>query len=165
MRSVAPELAAAALGAVVVTASATAATVPVATYVERADAICLDVARKAVSLQKQAQVLVSAADSEDEARTVFARLYRRQLALVRNMRLRFAAIGTPRGARTARVAARLVADTREGERALADVIAATEHGSTSAIAQAVTRYRTISLASAQAMRRSGLGFRYCGAGA
>ena len=110
-------------------------------------------------------MLVAAADTEAEVRTVFARVYRRQLVLVRNMRLRFAAIGTPRGARAARVAARLVADTRKGERALAEVSAATEHGSTAGIAQAVSRYRTISLASAQAMRRSRLGFRYCGGGA
>ena len=165
MRSVALALVASTLGAAVATGAATAATVPVATFVERADAICLDAAKRAVSLQKQAQVLVAAADTEAEVRTVFAQVYRRQLALVRNMRLRFTAIGTPRGARAARVARRLVGDTRKGERALAEVIAATEHGSTSAIAQAVTRYRTISLASAQAMRRSGLGFRYCGAGA
>jgi hypothetical protein len=165
VRSVALALVAATLAAAVATESATSGTVPVATYVQRADAVCLDVAKKAVSLQKQAQVLVAAADTEADVRTVFARVYRRQLALVRNMRLRFAAIGAPRGARAARVAARLVADTRKGERALAEVIAATEHGSTAAIAQAVSRYRTISLTSAQAMRRSGLGFRYCGAGA
>ncbi len=165
MRSLAFALVAATLGAAAATESAPAATVPVATYVERADAICLDAAKKAVSLQKQAQVLVAAADTVAEVRTAFARVYRRQLVLVRNMRLRFAAIGTPRGARAARVAVRLVADTRKGERALAEVIEATEHGSTLAITRAVSRYRTISLASAEAMRRSGLGFRYCGAGA
>ena len=88
MRSVALALVAAALGAAVATESATAATVPVATYVERADAICLDVARKAVSLRNEARVLVAAADTEAEVRTVFARVYRRQLVLVRNMRLR-----------------------------------------------------------------------------
>jgi hypothetical protein len=164
VRSVALALAAT-LGVAVATESGTAATVPVASYVKRADAICLDVAKKAVALQNEAQVLVAAADTEAEVRTVFARVYRRQLALVRNMRLRFAATGTLRGARAASVAARLVADTRKGERSLAEVIAATEHGSTAAIAQAVSRYRTISLASAQVIRRSGLGFRYCGAGA
>lgn len=138
---------------------------PVSTYVKRADAVCLDVAKKAVSLRNEAQVLVAAADSEAEVRAVFTRIYRRQLALVKSMRLRLVAIGTPRGTRAARVAARLVAGVRQGERALGEVIAVTERGTTTAIEEAVSRYRTVSLASAQAVRRSGLGFRYCGVGA
>jgi hypothetical protein len=164
VRSVPFALVAAALCTTVATEPASAATVPLGVYVERADAVCLDAAKKAVALRDEALVLVAAADSEAEVRVVFARLYRRQLVLVRGMRLRLVAIGAPRGARAARVAARLVTDIRKGERALSEVIAAVEHGTTAAAEEAVSRYRAVSLASARAVRRSGLGFRYCGAG-
>jgi hypothetical protein len=141
------------------------ATVPVKTYVTRADVVCLDVAKKAAALRTEAEELAARSGSLAEARSIAARVYRRQLGLVRSMRLRLIAIGTPRGARAAGVAVRLVRDIRRGERALADVVAVAENGSYSAVAQAVSRYRTISLASARAVRDSGLGFRYCGAGA
>ena len=139
--------------------------VPRDTYVRRADAVCLDVAKKALALQREAQRLVSAADSDAEARRIIARVYRRQLGHVRGMRLRIVAIGTPRGASAARVATRLVAGIRTGERALEDVIAAIESGSLSSFQRAVARYKAVSLQSARDVRRSGLGFEYCGAGA
>lgn len=142
-----------------------AAIVPRETYVRRADAVCLDVARKALALQQEAQRLVAGADSDAEARQVLVRVYRKQLQLVRGMRLRIVGIGTPRGVTAARVASRLLAGVRAGERALDDVIAAAEGGSLTAFQRAVGRYRTVSLESARAVRRSGLGFRYCGSGA
>jgi hypothetical protein len=160
-----------ALAAVCAAACATSASgastgvVPPETYVRRADAICLDVARKALALQREAQRRVAGADSNTEARRILASVYRRQLALVRGMRLRLTAIGTPRGAVAARVASRLVADIRAGERALQAVIVATESGTLAAFQRAVTRYRSVSLASARAVRDSPLGFEHCGAGA
>jgi hypothetical protein len=138
--------------------------VPRESYVRRADAVCLDVANKALALQREARRLVAAADSDAEARRILARVYRTQLGLIRGMRLRIAAIGTPRGAATARTATRLVAGIRTGEGALEDVIAAIETGSLRSFQRAVARYRAVSLASARTVRRSGLGFRYCGAG-
>ncbi|HET9244079.1 MAG TPA: hypothetical protein VFN99_11625, partial [Gaiella sp.] len=69
------------------------------------------------------------------------------------------------GGTAARVASRLVAGIRAGEGALEDVIAAAEGGSLTAFQRVVGRYRTVSLESARAVRRSGLGFRYCGSGA
>ena len=163
-RSAAALIAAGVLAAFAV-ARADAAVVPRETYVRRADAVCLDVARKALALQQEAQRLVAAADSDAEARQILVRVYRRQLRLVRGMRLRIVAIGTPRGATAARVSSRLVAGIRAGEGALEDVIAAAEGGSLTAFQRAVGRYRTVSLESARAVRRSGLGFRYCGSGA
>ena len=168
MRSVACALAAGAVCAGAVAASAGAAesaVVPRDTYVRRADAACLDVAKKALALQREAQRLVSGADSDAAARRILGRVYRSQLGLVRGMRLRIVAIGTPRGAAAARVAMRLVAGIRAGERALEDVIAAIESGSLSSFQRAVSRYKAVSLESARDVRRSGLGFEYCGAGA
>ena len=163
-RSAAALIAAGVLAAFAV-ARADAAVVPRETYVRRADAVCLDVARKALALQQEAQRLVAAADSDAEARQILVRVYRRQLRLVRGMRLRIVSIGTPRGATAARVSSQLVAGIRAGEGALEDVIAAAEGGSLTAFQRAVGRYRTVSLESARAVRRSGLGFRYCGSGA
>ena len=134
-------------------------------YVRRADAVCLDVAKKALALQREARRLVAAAGSDAEVRRILGRVYRDQLTLVRRMRLRITAIGLPRGVTAARVATRLVAGIRTGERALQDVIAATDGASVPAFQRAVARYRAVSLESARAVRRSGLGFRYCGAGA
>ena len=158
-------LTAAVVWAALAVAVAHSTVVPRETYVRRADAVCLDVARKAVALQREAQRLVAAADSDAEARRILVRVYRRQLELVRGMRRRLVAIGTPRGASAARVASRLVAGVRAGERALEDVVATAESGSLTAFQRAVGRYRSISLESARAVRRSGLGFRYCGSGA
>jgi hypothetical protein len=141
------------------------AVVPRETYVRRADAVCLDVAQKALKLQREAQRLVADADSDADARRILGRVYRNQLGLVRGMRLRIVAIGTPRGAAAARVATRLVAGIRTGERALEDVIEAVETGALTSFERAVSRYKAVSLESARAVRRSGLGFRYCGAGA
>jgi hypothetical protein len=165
MRAGALALTVAGLWAALAIAAADAGVVPRETYVRRADAVCLDVARKAVALQREAQRLVAAADSDAEARQILVRVYRKQLQLVRGMRARLVAIGTPRGAPAARVASRLVAGIGAGERALAEVIAAAEGGSLTAFQRAVTRYRNVSLESARAVRRSGLGFRYCGSGA
>lgn len=145
--------------------AAETATVPQATYVSRADAVCLDVANRALALQRETQRLVAAAASDAEARRVLARAYRSQLALVGEMRRRIVAIGTPRGSAASRVAARLVVGIRSGERALRDVVGAAERGSLAAFQGAVARYRAVSLESAREVRRSGLGFRYCGAGA
>jgi hypothetical protein len=168
VRSVHVAVAFGALCAAAVTGSAVAAesaVVPRDVYVRRADAVCLDVAKKALALQREAQRLVNAADSDANARRILGRVYRSQLGLVRGMRLRIVAIGTPRGATAARVASRLVAGIRTGERALEDVIAAIESGSLTTFQRAVLRYKAVSLESARAVRRSGLGFRYCGAGA
>ena len=145
--------------------AAESATVPQATYVSRADAVCLDVAKRALALQREAGRLVAAADSDAEARRILARAYRSQLALVGEMRRRIVAIGTPRGSAASRIATRLVVGIRSGERALRDVVEAVESGSLTAFQRAVSRYRAVSLASAREVRRSGLGFRYCGAGA
>jgi hypothetical protein len=168
VRSVTFALAAALLSAAIVAESSGAAesvVVPRETYVRRADAVCLDVATKALALQREAQRLVAAADSDAEARRILAGVYRRQLGLVRGMRSRIVAIGRPRGATAARVATRLVAGIRTGESALDDVIAAIESGSLASFQRAVSRYTAVSLESARAVGRSGLGFRYCGAGA
>jgi hypothetical protein len=152
-----------AAAAVVFAASGTAATIPKATYVQRADAICLDVAKRALALQAEARRRVARTSTVDGALRVFADLYRRQLVLVQSMRRRLIAIGEPRGATaTARL---LVDGVREGERALRAVMAAVDSGSTDAITRAALRYRDVSLASARAVKRSGLGFRACGAGA
>ncbi len=145
--------------------AAGSAAVPQATYVSRADAVCLDVAKRALALQREAGRLVAAADSDAEARRILARAYRSQLALVGEMRRRIVAIGTPRGRAASRVATRLVVGIRSGERALRDVVGAVEQGSLTVFQRAVSRYRAVSLASAREVRRSGLGFRYCGAGA
>jgi hypothetical protein len=56
-----------------------------------------------------------------------------------------------------------VAGIRSGERALEDVIRAIESGSLTAFERAVSRYKVVSLESARAVRRSGLGFESCGA--
>ncbi len=152
-----------ALTAFSATAAATPqATVPLATYVRQADRVCLDVAQRALALQREARRRVGAATSEAQALRIFGEIYRRQLALVRSMRRRLVALGTPSsGAATARL---LVDGIRDGERALAQLIAAVESGSTQAFTRAAVRYRNVSLASARAVKRSGLGFRACGAG-
>ena len=139
------------------------AVIPRATYVKRADAVCLDVAREAVALQSEARRRVGAATSEAQALRIFAEIYRRQLALVQSMRRRLVAIGTPRGA--AATARTLVTGIRSGEAALRQLILAAESGSTVAVTRAATRYRDVSLASARAVKRSSLGFTACGAGA
>ena len=137
--------------------------IPRATYVKRADAVCLDVAQKAVALQSEARRRVGAATSEAEAFRIFAEIYRRQLALVQSMRRRLVAIGTPRGAAVDGPHA----DRRDprGERALGQLIVAADSRSTTAVTRAATRYRDVSLASARAVKRSSLGFKVCGAGA
>jgi hypothetical protein len=152
-----------ALGAAgVVAETMEGATIPKATYVKRADAICLDVATKAVALQSEARRRIGAATSRAEVRRIFAEIYRRQLGLIQSMRRRLVAIGTPRGA--AATARALVDGIRSGEDALRDVITALENGADAAAARAVARYRDVSLASARAVKRSSLGFRACGAG-
>jgi hypothetical protein len=143
--------------------ASTAAVIPRATYVKRADAVCLDVARKAVALQSEARRRVATASSETEVLDIFAEIYRRQLTLIQSMRRRLVAIGTPRGAASA--ARMLVEGIRTGEGALRQVIVAVENGSPAAMTAAVTRYRNVSLASARAVKRSSLGFKACGAGA
>ena len=80
--------------------AASAATIPQATYVKRADAICLDVARQALALQQEARRRVGSATGDAAALRVFADIYRRQLTLIRSMRRRLVAIGEPRGAAT-----------------------------------------------------------------
>ena len=146
----------------VVAATAPAATIPKATYVKRADAICLDVAKRALALQREASRRVGAASSEAEALDVFADIYRRQLTLIQSMRRRLVAIGEPRGA--AATARALISGMRAGEQALRQVITAVDSGSTAAVTRTATRYRNVSLASARAVSRSSLGFRTCGAG-
>jgi len=85
-------------------AAAPQATVPLATYVRQADRVCLDVAQRALALQREARRRVGAATSEAQALRIFGEIYRRQLALVRSMRRRLDAIGTPStGAATARL--------------------------------------------------------------
>lgn len=152
-----------AASALVLAVSGTAATIPQATYVKRADAICLDVAKSALALQAEARRRVARTSTVDGALRVFADVYRRQLVLVQSMRRRLVAVGEPRGA--APVARLLVDGIRDGERALRAVIAAVDSGSTDAMTRAALRYREVSLASARAVKRSGLGFRACGAGA
>ena len=153
-------LALAASGVVVETTEG--ATIPRATYVKRADAICLDVATKAVALQSEARRRVGAATSRAEVRRIFAEIYRRQLRLIQSMRRRLVAIGTPRGA--AATARALVGGIRSGEDALHDVITAIENDDAAAATRAVALYRDVSLTSARAVKRSSLGFRACGAG-
>ena len=120
-----------ALGAAGVVAETTeGATIPKATYVKRADAICLDVATKAVALQSEARRRVGAATSRAEVRRIFVEIYRRQLGLIQSMRRRLVAIGTPRGA--AATARALVVGIRSGEDALRDVIMALENGADAA---------------------------------
>ena len=140
-----------------------AAVIPRDAYVRRADAVCLDVAKKALVLQREATRRVRAAGSEAEAFRIFADIYRRQLALIQSMRRRLVAIGEPEGARA--VARRLVAGIRSGEEALRQAITAVDNRSPSDLTRAVTRYRNVSLASARAVKRSPLGFRACGVGA
>jgi len=156
-------LLAATLTSLVLAGTTSAATVPKATYVKRADTICLDVAKRAVALQQEARRRIGAAPGETEALRVFADIYRRQLTLIRSMRRRLVAIGEPRGA--AATARLLVDGIRAGEQALRQVIAAVDSGSTDAVVRTATRYRNVSLASARAVSRSSLGFRACGAGA
>ena len=143
--------------------AASAATIPQATYVKRADAICLDVARQALALQQEARRRVGSATDAAATLRVFADIYRRQLTLIRSMRRRLVAIGEPRGAAT--TARLLIGGIRRGELALGDVIAAVDSGSTAAVVRTATQYRNVSLASARAVSRSPLGFRACGAGA
>ena len=149
--------------ALVATAAASAETVPQATYVRQADRICLDVAQKALALQREARRRVGASTSKAQTLRIFADIYRRQLTLVQSMRRRLVALGTPRaGAATART---LVRGIRAGEQALRRLITAVDGGSTAAFTRAAIRYRDVSLASARAVKRSGLGFTACGAGA
>ena len=102
--------------------------IPRATYVKRADAVCLDVARKAVALQSEARRRVGAATSEAQALRIFAEIYRRQLTLVQSMRRRLVAIGTPRGAgATART---LVEGIRTGEIAAGSSVSRSRTSST-----------------------------------
>lgn len=143
--------------------AAPAKTIPQTTYVRLADRICLDVAQKALALQREARRRVGASASKTQTLRIFAAIYRRQLTLVQSMRRRLVALGTPRaGAVTART---LVQGIRAGEQALRELIAAVESGSTTAFTRAALRYRDVSLASARAVKRSGLGFTACGAGA
>ena len=145
--------------------SATAApakTVPQSTYVRLADRICLDVAQKAVALQREARRRVGASTSDAQTFGIFGEIYRRQLTLIQSMRRRLVALGLPRtGAVTARA---LVDGIEEGESALRQLIAATDSRSSSAFTRSAIRYRNVSLASARAVKRSGLGFTACGAG-
>jgi len=144
-------------------AASTAATIPQASYVRQADRICLDVAQKALALQREARRRVGASTSDAQTFTIFGEIYRRQLTLVQLMRRRLVALGMPRtGAATART---LVDGIRDGEQALGRLIAATDARSMSEFTRAAIRYRNVSLASARAVKRSGLGFTACGAGA
>ena len=157
-------------GVLVVSLAATGAatatpskTIPQTTYVRLADRICLDVAQKALALQREARRRVGASTDKAQTLRIFAELYRRQLTLVQSMRRRLVALGTPRtGAGPART---LVQGIRVGEQALRQLITAVDSGSTAAFTRAALRYRDVSLASARAVKRSGLGFTACGAGA
>lgn len=148
--------------ALVATAAAPAKTVPQATYVRQADRICLDVAQRALALQREARRRVGASTSDGQTFRIFSEIYRRQLTLIQSMRRRLVAIGVPGGA--AATARAFIGGIRDGEEALRQLIAAADRRSKSAFTRAALRYRDVSLASAREVKRSGLGFTVCGTG-
>jgi acyl-CoA reductase-like NAD-dependent aldehyde dehydrogenase len=124
-------------------------------YVELADDICADTARRVLDIQQD----VKNANSPDEA----ADLLERQLRAVRDMRDRLAALGLPEGRES--VARELVTDIDDALPHLEAAIEAMRDGDETRAQESAQRYAAASMESARQVRDSGLDFEVCGSGA
>jgi hypothetical protein len=124
-------------------------------YVELADDICHDTARRVVEIQKD----VRKADTPDKAADVLER----QLHVVRDMRGRLAALGLPDGKEE--IARELIADIDDSLPHLEAAIDAMRKGDESRAQESAQRYAAASMESARQVRESGLDFEVCGSGA
>lgn len=124
-------------------------------YVERADDICADTARRVVAIRDD----VNRANTPDEA----ADLLERQLDAVREMRDRLAALGLPDGQEE--IARELITDIDDALPHLETAIAATREGDEERATESAQRYAAASMESARQVRDSGLDFEVCGSGA
>jgi hypothetical protein len=118
-------------------------------YVERADDICADTARRVVAIRDD----VNQANTPDEA----ADLLERQLDAVREMRDRLAVLGLPDGQEE--IARELITDIDDALPHLETAIAATREGDEERATESAQRYAAASMESARQVRDSGLDFR------
>lgn len=130
-------------------------TLPVDTYVRRADDICRDTVDEVLALRRRA----TGSPTADQA----ADLLEEQLRIVRRMRARLEALGAPEGKRA--VAEEFIADIVDAEPHLEKTIAALRAGDKEEANAAARRYRDASLESARQVQESGLDFEVCGSGA
>lgn len=130
-------------------------TLPVDTYVRRADDICRDTLNEVLGLRRRAGSSPTAARIAD--------LLEQQLRIVRRMRSRLEALGAPEGKRE--VAEEFIADIVDAEPHLEQTIEALRAGKKDEANEAARRYREASLESARQVRESGLDFEVCGSGA
>jgi hypothetical protein len=124
-------------------------------YVERADDICHDTARRVVAIQKD----VNKADTPQKA----ADLLERQRQAVIDMRDRLAALGLPEGQEN--VARELLSDIDDALPHLEAAIDAMRDGDEQRATESAQRYAASSMESAREVRESGLDFEVCGSGA
>jgi acyl-CoA reductase-like NAD-dependent aldehyde dehydrogenase len=124
-------------------------------YVDQADDICADTARRVVAIQKD----IGKADTPQKA----ADLLERQLEAVRDMRDRLAALGLPEGQED--IARELLTDIDDALPHLEAAIEATRAGDEERATESAQRYAASSMESAREVRESGLDFEVCGSGA
>jgi acyl-CoA reductase-like NAD-dependent aldehyde dehydrogenase len=124
-------------------------------YVDQADDICADTARRVVAIQQD----INKADTPRKA----ADLLERQLEAVRDMRDRLAALGLPEGQEE--VAKELLTDIDDALPHLEAAIEAMRDGDEERATESAQRYAASSLESAREVRDSGLDFEVCGSGA
>jgi hypothetical protein len=130
-------------------------TLPADDYVRRADDICRDTVRRVLELRDEVEGTPTAKEG--------AALLERQLEIIREMRARLAALGSPQGKRE--IAEEFIADIHDAEPHLADTIEALRDGDQRRAEAAAQRYREATMESARQVRDSGLDFEVCGSGA
>ena len=128
---------------------------PVDDYVRRADDICRDTVRRVLELRAEVKGTPTAKEG--------AAVLERQLNLIRQMRARLAALGSPEGKRE--IAEEFIADIHDAEPHLENTIDALRDGDRQRVEESGQRYREATMESARQVRDSGLDFEVCGSGA
>jgi hypothetical protein len=124
-------------------------------YVDQADDICHDTARRVLAIRND----VDMADTAQKA----AHLLERQRQAILDMRDRLAALGLPEGHED--VAKEFLSDIDDALPHLEAAIEAMRAGDKARATESAQRYAASSMESAREVRESGLDFEVCGSGA